>query len=526
MIPRPFARTGLPRLRPGTGRGTAFAILLALSFGPTLAVEIPALVDYPNHLARMSILARDGTAFANPFYEVAWGFYPNLAMDLVVPVLARAVGVVAATKMFYLSGLALLVSGAVAIELAVKRRFDCAGFVALLYLHAWPVAFGFLNFTVALGIALWGIAAWLRFERGGLASRCLLHGAVVLVLYVGHMFALGIYGLAVGLIEARRTAAARAYAPRSLAIYPILAAPVAILSLVLLRTGGSVGGSGTQWGLLEKIRTFPSINGFSQWASGSTTLVLVVGLYGLARSGALRFEGAGLWLAAGFAACFLAMPVRLFDTAFVDVRIVMAAAFIVPAFVEVRIARPGHRVAAAIGLAGIALLNLATVARVQMSYAGEYRRLVASFSALRPKARVLVAHSGDGLDPPRDLAEYPIFHAPVLAVHYADAFVPTLFAYPGKQPVRPRASMRRLSPRLSNLEGIDDLARIARGEPVPGRPAYLADWTRDFDYLYVVGPVVGNPLPGRLAPIGEGSRYSAYEIRHPAEPAPGEDPAR
>ena len=44
----------------------AFA-LLALSLLPVLITPIPAMVDYPTHLARMYILSRAGTPEANPF---------------------------------------------------------------------------------------------------------------------------------------------------------------------------------------------------------------------------------------------------------------------------------------------------------------------------------------------------------------------------------------------------------------------------------------------------------------------------
>jgi hypothetical protein len=64
-------------------------ILLVGSLVPTVVVAIPAMVDYPNHLARMHILAAAGTPEENPFYTVRWRAYPNLAMDVIVPWLGR-----------------------------------------------------------------------------------------------------------------------------------------------------------------------------------------------------------------------------------------------------------------------------------------------------------------------------------------------------------------------------------------------------------------------------------------------------
>src|SRR4051794_7413128 len=77
----------------------AFAVLIAAALAPVLFTPIPAMVDYANHLARMYLLAADGTAAANPHYQTEWGIYPNLAMDLVVPQWARLTGVENATRL-------------------------------------------------------------------------------------------------------------------------------------------------------------------------------------------------------------------------------------------------------------------------------------------------------------------------------------------------------------------------------------------------------------------------------------------
>src|ERR1700688_920653 len=91
--------------RPGSERSVAivaFALLAGASLLPVLLTPIPAMVDYPNHLARMYILSQNGTPDANPYYEVVWALYPNLAMDLLVPQMARLISVENATRLFLL----------------------------------------------------------------------------------------------------------------------------------------------------------------------------------------------------------------------------------------------------------------------------------------------------------------------------------------------------------------------------------------------------------------------------------------
>ena len=119
------------------GTVVIFALLLATAVMPILWPSLPAaMVDYNNHLARMFVLARDGTAQAHPYYQVTWSLVPNLAMDLIVPGVGRHIGVEAANRLFYLLSQILIVTGAMALERAVKGRFQVAGFVALIFLYS------------------------------------------------------------------------------------------------------------------------------------------------------------------------------------------------------------------------------------------------------------------------------------------------------------------------------------------------------------------------------------------------------
>jgi hypothetical protein len=57
------------------------ALLIGAALAPVLLVRIPAMVDYPNRLARMYLLSAAGSPAANPYYRVEWAIYPNLALD-------------------------------------------------------------------------------------------------------------------------------------------------------------------------------------------------------------------------------------------------------------------------------------------------------------------------------------------------------------------------------------------------------------------------------------------------------------
>jgi hypothetical protein len=489
-----------------------FAVLFFLALCPILLVDIPAAVDYPNHLARMSVLSRDGTPAANPHYHVAWGLYPNLAMDLIVPPLARLMRVETATRLFYLASQVLVVTGSVAIELAVKRRFEIAGFIALLYLYSVPFAWGFVNFEFALGLALWGIAGWLVLRR--LAVRLAFHTAVVAVLFISHLFALGLYGLTLGLYELHAFWVRRD-AVRALCTVAILAAPAVAALVLFALAGGAVGGDDIEWEFAVKGLWLFVLNGYSLSLSVILTAALAFLAFELSRRRALILSGAGKCMLGGYALAFVLIPFRLFDTAFVDLRVVTAAALVLPAFVSLRLTEPRARAVLGSLAAALILINLGMVAVAQASYRRHYAEMIGSFAALEKGARILVAAIGDPVQPPRNLLDYPMFHAPTLALHYADAFVPTFFTYPGKQPVLPRATVARLAVMQGGPEPMALLRDIAFGTAATPVPAYIAHWHNDFDYLYVLGDPHPNPLPQSLEKVAGGSRFTAYRIHRP-----------
>jgi hypothetical protein len=86
----------------------------------------------------MYILSQDGMPDANPYYQAAWALYPNLAMDLMVPRIARLVSVENATRLFLLLSQLLIIGGALVLERVVKGRVHLAGFAALMFLYCLP----------------------------------------------------------------------------------------------------------------------------------------------------------------------------------------------------------------------------------------------------------------------------------------------------------------------------------------------------------------------------------------------------
>ena len=504
--------------RPGSDDLVAkvvFALLLGASFSPVLLTAIPAMVDYPNHLVRMYILSQNGTPDANPYYEVAWALYPNLAMDLLIPQMARLLSVENATRLFLLLSQGLIVSGAAAIERVVKGRFQLAPFAAVMFLYCLPFTWGFVNFEFGLGAALWGIAAMLMVAERSWPLRLAVNAIFVAALFAAHFFALGVYGATLGLYELWRAYDRKAAYGDSALRLVLLAVPAVALLGVMQFTAGSIGSEGTSWFFeFKPLWLFRIMNGYSLTVSAASMLVLMSLLYIAGKRGVLKLQPAGVWIATGFAVLYVAIPSKLFGTSFVDFRLIAAAALILPAFCSLALPNRRWTLAALAAVSGITLANLAVVLVVWLSYRADYAAIIESFRKIERGSLVLVGGSGEGEDPPfQDLTEYPMAYAPTLAVHYANAFVPNLFTAVGKQPVQPRAAVQRLAIPYGGPMPMRVLVAIAAGKTGADIPPFVQSWYRDYDYLYVLGPHIANPLPNLLEELDSSARFVLYKIR-------------
>jgi hypothetical protein len=280
-------------------------------------------------------------------------------------------------------------------------------------------------------------------------------------------------------------------------------------------TAGAIGSDGNDWFVAFKpVWPLRILNGYNLTAAAVTGLVLMTALLFAARRGVLRLDPAGIWLASGFALLYLVIPSKLFGTSFVDLRMIPAAALILPAFCALSLPNRAWGLAALAAISGIVLLNLAVVFAVWLPYRADYAAIIASFQKIDRGSRVLVGSTGNNGDPPfADLTSYPMYYAPTLAVHYADAFVPNLFTEEGKQPVRPREAVRDIAIPYGGPVPTSLLAAIATGQPPADAPQFVRSWHLDFDYLYVLGPPAANPLSDLLDVLESSQRFVLYRIR-------------
>jgi hypothetical protein len=509
-------RASLQAIAAGKARALVLPALLLAAAAPVLAGPVPPLADFVNHLARMYILAQGNSdPLLAGLYHVHWAVIPNLIMDVLVPPLARAIGVYPAGQMFALLTLVLLATGPMAVHRALHGRTSALPLVAFLFLYNGILLFGLMNYLLGLGIALWGLAAWIVMRRRSTWLRLPMATTIVVALFFCHLFDVGLFGLAVGSLELWRWSEERPLKVTSLLReMALVAAPFLPVPLLMLAS--------PTMGLSTEVLWLPQgkmdgIYSIFQLYGDVTDMVfagaVIAGGVWLSRRRLLRLHPAGWMLFAFSAAVFLAMPRVLFGSWLADQRMPIAIVFLLIGFLK---PAGGDRV---LGPSFYAFLIVAALFRyvdVQahwLQLGTRYDDFRASTAMITPGASVLVAYA----DQPsgNETTNQAISHAPCLAVIERDALVSTIFSVPGKQILDIAGNKRGL---VDSEDGdppsVSQMLAAADG-PVPGKRRYWDRWPQRYDFVYVLYSHRGDdsPDPEQLQLRYEGEAFQLYQVR-------------
>jgi hypothetical protein len=204
--------------------------LCIILIAPLFIVDVPPLVDYPNHLARVFILsALPNDPVIAAFYQPHWAIIPNLALDLVVPPLLRVMPVHDAGRLMIGLAVLLPVLGTIAYSRALGGRWWAlaVGLVA----YNGTLLEGFLNFSLSVGLALLFAAAWLRWRDRHPWAMAGIAAAGAVALFACHLMGLLFYGLLLASAECFRPMPdrpVRALVARAAVLALIFAAPAGL----------------------------------------------------------------------------------------------------------------------------------------------------------------------------------------------------------------------------------------------------------------------------------------------------------
>ena len=505
----------------------AYVVLGGLTLSPLLSASVPPLVDYPDHLARMWILVH-----GSDNYVVNWHLLPTLAMDLIVPPLAQIMPVEAAGRLFVALTMALLVIATLVLHRVLHGRVGLWPLCSLLFVYNAALYWGFLNFLFGFGVALLGFGGWVASERWQTIKRVAVFSVIASLIFILHLFALGIYGLLVGSYELGNMLANRRWSPKSIVAEAAKFAqfgPVVLLWLASLSTSGP---SYTYYGgVTAKIYALGAPMAFVPnvlIGTGCSVLMMCL-LYIGWRNGALKLSPAmRLPILAMIVAAAL-MPNALMGSWATDIRLPVALPFVLIASTRLDIRRQrvvGLLAALALVFLGIRVYALTLTWRDADSRFAEFRAV----SRVIPRsAPVLIVESDiadkdrhvDGIPLALSSLEYVHFiHMPSLAVMDRDVFIPYQFTgwttikpalgnagmfMTQGLPLKPAELVESVSP--------DGRKRYIQFRNLAGETHYALDWPDKFDYVLWIDFGERRELfPERLKLVASGSFFKFYQI--------------
>jgi hypothetical protein len=356
-------------------RWFALAAVL-LSAVPLLWPAVPPLVDLPGHMARYRVMLAGSTSPLPHWYDFHWRFVGYLGVDLLVAGLAPWFGLEPTVKAIAVAIPMLTTAGMLWLSREAHGRVQPMALLALPLAYALPLLYGFLNYTLAMALALHAFALWLRLTRQGrFWLRAALFLGIAWLVWTAHLFGWLTLGVMVFASEvARYRALGRGWA-RAILAAGVACLPLAPPALVLLRwhPGDGAGGSDLWARFPMKLGWIVTLlRSRWQWLDLASLLLLVLLLYGSwRRRGQVR--SASLAAAAlAMAALFLLLP---FGTAYIDARILPYA--VILALLAEGTSTERRRLLAWIGLGFLLVRTLAVSADLAIEGRDWQRRLVA-----------------------------------------------------------------------------------------------------------------------------------------------------
>ncbi len=428
-----------------------FVVLFALVSSPILANQYLPLYDYPNHLARMYLLRMlPVSPGLQHYYAINWRALPNLAMDLVVPILSRLVPLAFAGKLFILLTLFLLAAGPALFHRILFREWSDVPLLSFLVLYSRILLWGYLNFLFGLGLALVLFAAWLALRSRRPLLRLFVGTIFVIVLYFAHLEAVGIYGLMVLSYEMAMVCRRQGVIRERLVDLSVVTLPFLVpIAFLLLSTPAVVG---TAVWFTPFRRKFDLV--FTIFDAEDR--IFDIGCFVIAVS-ALSFVLSRRWLSlaatmrvplAALGIAYVVMPTHIFTAFGADHRLPLAFTLVLVG--SLRWTERSERVQARF-MAGAAALFVLRLSAILLSWhdsSRTYERLLPVLDQVPEGSRIAIATPGIG----NHDTITPLDHFPTLAIIRNNAFVPTLFASPKQQPIVLTPAFRALADSLSQSQ--------------------------------------------------------------------------
>jgi len=420
-------------------RGAVIAFAL-LALVPLLWPAIPPLVDLPGHMGRYRVQLDGAGSSLRQFYDFKWALIGNLGVDLLIIPVAKIFGLELGTKLIVMAIPALTVTAFLWIAREVHGRIPPTALFALPLAYGHPFLFGFVNFALAMALALLSFALWLRMARLGAAHlRPYVFFPISILLWVCHTYGWGMLGVLAFSAELIRQHDRDPRWLRATVNAAIHCLPMAFpLALMIAWRSGAVSGQTGDWFNWSAKLTYlnMTLRDQSRLFDALSVSGLLLLIFFAIRDSRLGFSRNLAASALFLLVVYLCLPRIVFGSAYADMR--LTPYMIAIAIVAIRL-RPQASGRFAGGLAMVALVFVgARTAATTASFATIAGRYDAALGALAhvPEGARLVSFVGFDCEPVWSTSRME--HLPAIAIVRRRAFSNDQWNMAGAQLMRTR----------------------------------------------------------------------------------------
>jgi hypothetical protein len=174
-------------------------LLSALAALPAMLAPVLPLTDLGGHVGRYAVQLDAGHSMAlRLWYSFEWGLLPNLGVDLLVQLLAPLMGLEPAVHLIVGSIPPLTVAGMLLLSRAAHGRIGVNALYALPLAISLPYLYGFVNFALAIALALHAAALWIALEHRPVL-RAALFVPIGFLLWLCHLVGWAVFSLIAGM---------------------------------------------------------------------------------------------------------------------------------------------------------------------------------------------------------------------------------------------------------------------------------------------------------------------------------------
>jgi hypothetical protein len=411
-----------------------YTFLFILAQLPIWLNQFLPLQDYPNHLARMHVILNyDSNPLLQEYYRINFAILPNLAMDIIVPFLARIFGLEIAGKLMIVLNIFMLTSGSAFLSYVIFKRVNYWSLVTFLAVYNQAFIISFINFLFGVGFALWGIGFWILMRQQNPWLRLILFNILTSALFICHLYGLGIYGLVVVSYEAYLFFKQKKYLEKTVPLHLLVIFGQFAIAAIFYLSSPTSGGESVQYLTpifvklkYVKMRMTDNYEPFLDLVTiVFIAIIPIVGLF-LRK---LRFSPLMILPLSTVTLAYLFIPAKAVTSSHADWRILVPLFFLFLSSIEFK-TRGLFRTVILTSLIALFACRIYVINAEWSAVQSEYREILAAIAQVKEGSRLFSA---------RGFVNYyqtiPFIHAPTYAVIKKSAFVPSFFAFATQQPV-------------------------------------------------------------------------------------------